>query len=481
MIIKKPSEILYLDATAIMEKSVFEYIISLSDKSAQAECELNLIKRAAEIGKKSDVMKILSLYKKTAKPTPININRITPIPIATSSDGKILNTIDNFLKILTEDPDISKLKIRFNEQRHLSERIRDGKTDIWSDSDNSSLRNYIEKNYLIHNENKLKDALRIYNSQHSYNPIKEEIESVKWDGKSRIYTFIQEFMKCDDSDYIHEVSRLIFAGGIHRLYNPGCKFDDSIVFTGGQGSGKSTMVQWLSLLDEPYYREVSTIEGQKGMEAIEGGWICELSELLALTRTKEVEAIKSYISARADVYRRPYDENITIHPRRCIFIGTTNRAQFLTDKTGNRRFYPVAVHQTGYYIYQNQELIKNAIKQCWAEALELYKQNKLLPYADPKYKNNIEQMQANSLEEDYMVGYIATYIEHRKEVCTHELWENALNNRFTHPTLKDSKMMGEILASLGWKHSGEFFPSSSQWSKQRKWVSKNKIPDDSSL
>ena len=110
-----------------------------------------------------------------------------------------------------------------------------------------------------------------------------------------------------------------------------------------QGEGKSTLVRWLAMKDD-YFTEVTEIEGQKGMEAVEGAWICEMGELLALTKAREIEAVKSYLTRLADRYRRPFDRRVTDHKRQCIFIGTTNKEQFLTDKTGNRRFYPVKVY-----------------------------------------------------------------------------------------------------------------------------------------
>ena len=91
-------------------------------------------------------------------------------------------------------------------------------------------------------------------------------------------------------------------------------------------------------MEDDFFREVTEFEGQKGIEAVEGGWICEVSELLALTKVKEQEAVKSYLTRLSDTYRRPFDKRVTEHKRQCIFIGTTNKEQFLTDKTGNRRF-----------------------------------------------------------------------------------------------------------------------------------------------
>ncbi len=157
-------------------------------------------------------------------------------------------------------------------------------------------------------------------------------------------------MKAEDNEYTREVSRLIFAGGIHRLYSPGCKFDDVPVLIGtSQGEGKSTIVRWLAIHDD-HFTEVTEIDGQKGVEQLEGAWICEIAELLALTKAKEQEAVKSYIARLKDKYRKPWGKNTDELPRRCIFIGTTNNEQFLRDKTGNRRFYPVKVNSKGQFI-----------------------------------------------------------------------------------------------------------------------------------
>ena len=60
----------------------------------------------------------------------------------------------------------------------------------------------------------------------------------------RISTLLIKWLKCEDTDYIREVSRLIFSGGINRVYNPGCKFDDMPVFIGTkQGEGKKHICQ----------------------------------------------------------------------------------------------------------------------------------------------------------------------------------------------------------------------------------------------
>ena len=96
-------------------------------------------------------------------------------------------------------------------------------------------------------------------------------------------------------------------------------------------------------MHDSYFGEATTLEGNAAVEQLDGVWICEIAEILALTRAKDQEAVKSFISRQRDKVRRPYDRYPQEYPRRCIFIGTTNDEQFLRDKTGNRRFYPVKV------------------------------------------------------------------------------------------------------------------------------------------
>ena len=244
---------------------------------------------------------------------------------------------------------------------------------------------------------------------------------------------------------------MIFAGGIHRLYNPGCKFDDVPVLIGTkQGEGKSTFVRWLAMSDE-FFTEVNEIEGQKGMEAIEGAWICELGELLALTKAREVEAVKSFLSRQVDHYRKPYDKRPSDYKRQCIFIGTTNKEQFLVDRTGNRRFYPVKVNQLGYDLFNHKDEIQADIRQCWAEAKVLYDRGELYAFADRSIINEIRTEQAKAVEDDYRVGMIEAYLEDKDEVCILEIWRSALNNEYTKPNKKESNEIGLILQSMdGW-------------------------------
>ena len=333
------------------------------------------------------------------------------------------------------------------------EQLRNGKMERWLDSDDAETRRYIEKEYGFHSAQKCDDALRIVFAKNQYHPIRDLVDSFEWDGVERIPHFLSKWTKCEDTPYTREVSRLIFSGGIHRLFSPGCKFDDMPVLIGTkQGEGKSTLVRWLALSDD-YFSEVNEFEGQRGIESLEGAWICEVSELLAMTKTKEQEAVKSFLTRLNDRYRMPFDKRVTDHPRQCLFIGTTNKEQFLTDKTGNRRFYPVKVNQTGYDLFEHEAEIKEYIRQCWAEAKAKLDAGEMKPYADRDLVSVIREMQAAAVEDDYRVGMIEDYLENRTEVCVLEIWQNALKmGEFSKPSKKDSTEIALILQGFdGWE------------------------------
>jgi predicted P-loop ATPase len=424
---------------------------------------------------KNQVKKMFKAFEKADKElaeayTRQHAKENAEIPLTFDGQGRPMATIDNFLMILRNDKTFESL--RFNQLSYCPEHIVNGKLERWQDKDDSRTRAYIEQKYKIHSREKLDDALRIIFAEREYHPIKQIIEAVEWDGVSRIQTLFIKWLKCEDTPYIREVTRLVFAGGIHRLYNPGCKFDDVCVLIGTkQGEGKSSFVRWLAIQDE-FFTEVNEIEGQKGIEILEGAWICELSELLALTKAKEVEAVKSYITKLVDRYRRPFDRRTTDHKRQCIFIGSTNRSAFLTDKTGNRRFYPVEVHSSGYDLHDHAEEIKIDIIQAWAEAKRLYDEGKLQPYADRSLLADIREAQGKAVEDDYRVGMIEDYIKDKDKVCIMELWKYALDNDFSKPTRRESNEITLILQSIGGWERGKI-EKHQAFGNQLFWVNKN--------
>lgn len=369
--------------------------------------------------------------------------------------GRPLNITDNYSRILCSDPEFAH--VRYNEMSNRPVIVNDdGAESLWTDAQDAGCRSYIEKHYGIHSVQKCSDALEIFFRSRSYHPIKDAIEKTKWDGVTRIPYALSKWMGTEDTEYTREVSRLIFAGGIHRLYHPACKFEDMAVLIGNQGAGKSTFVRFLAVEDR-FFTELSTIEGKEGSEAIEGSWIVEISELLALTKTKEQEAVKAYLSRQKDKFRPAFGRRVEERARSCIFIGTSNRDQFITDKTGGRRFYPVLCTNTGYNLFDHEQECREYIRQCWAEALANIDSDYMAPYAKREVKPLIEEKQAEAVEGDYRVDMIETFLSELNEgdfVCSVTLWKEALGIDNKEMARADQTQIGLIMRNMkGWRRT----------------------------
>ena len=379
-------------------------------------------------------------------------------------DGKPLPVIENFVAVMQNDAHYSV--VRYNEMTGCAEihNTANGELKItkWTDADEARSMMYIESRYNMYSKDKHSAALRILFDERAYNPIIDIVDSIQWDGKSRVCDFLHRWAKVEDSAYTKEVSRLIFAGGIHRLYQPGTKFDDVPILIGvRQGEGKSSLIRWLAINDQ-YYGEVNLMEGQQAIEQLRGKWICEISELLALSKAKEQEAAKAYITRQVDSYRKPWDKNVSDLPRRCIMIGSTNSDTPLTDKTGNRRYYPVEVHCNGYDLYDHEQECRDYILQCWAEARELYRAGKMPNYADRKLTDMYREAQENATQDDWRVGAITAFLERKNPgelTCVREVCHRALspNPDFPkEPSLAESKDIGAIITRLpDWERVGK--------------------------
>lgn len=399
--------------------------------------------------------------------------------LTSTSRGRIECTVENMSLILENDANLKDI-FAFNELNNFYEYIEKGKAPrAWTDTDDAKVISYIESAYGLYSESKYQKALAVAMSKHKYNPLKDLIENKEWDGVRRIDDFLKDILKCTSkderiTDYYREVSRMIFYGGIARLYKPGIKFDYMPILIGKQGTGKSTIVDWLAL-NSTYYREVTTVEGNDGIECLESGWICEFSELLAMTRQKDVQALKAFITRTADKYRKPYDRYVSTIPRTCIFIGTTNDYEFLTDMTGNRRYLPVEVGLKRGELYEDVEYVKDYILSCWREALWIMNNDKDNFYLTipNKYQDTVEEMQERRVIEDPKLTELESFLDEKEvgdKVCSRMIWAEAFKGIEKQATRGDFKMISGYMSKFDNWDRVDSTITFDNYGKQKYWI-----------
>lgn len=432
----------------------FTAIFEIADEIEREKAKNALRETAKELHKTREFDRLYKLYAADYKRMQLeeSQNSVDQVKAMLQLDdsAKVRRTRDNFLKILELDKHFEKYFL-FNEFT-LNRECRDGeKIRLFSDADEADIRHYIEKTYNISDNQKTEDAITLIFEKNKYHPIHEKIESTTWDGVPRIRFMLQKWLSCEDTPYIREVGRLIFHSGILRLYEPGCKADLMPVLIGKQGANKSTFVRKLAISDD-WFREIGEFEGSRGMEALEGGFICEVSELLALKRSKESAAVKSFLTRQYDNYRKPYAKYPVNNPRKCIFIGTTNTQQFINDPTGGRRYLPVEVGEG--HIWENMAAFEQDVLQCWAEAYADYQAGNATAVESRDLLPDIRAHQENAQEDDWRIGAIEEYLEDKSIVCVKQIWEEALKMNFP-PTKRDSMEVSLLMQNMSeWEKTG---------------------------
>jgi predicted P-loop ATPase len=462
------------DLTAL-ELTNSEFISSIFN-NYDGEERVTALNEVLETAKKRKVLKMvkaeINKYDLGLKVEKNTGSSLEGIALKMDENGNIDNTIDNFLRVIQNDnysKDWFKFDVFSNKIVCVDKETKRERS--WNDNDDSALRHHLETEFGLYNQQKYYDAFNTSLNLRKYHPIKDIIEEKKWDGIPRIDRFLTDILKCEDSDYSREVSRMIFYGGISRLYNPGCKFDYMPIFIGRQGSGKSTVIKWLAL-DDKYYTDLPTIEGKDALEILQGSWLCEMAELLAMVRTKDVEAMKGFITKTNDRYRPSYGRHTVDYPRQCIFIGTTNDYQFLSDGTGNRRYLPIEIQLKRGELFNKEKEIKKYILECWREALVLFNEGKTYLTIPNKYYSIIEEKQSAAEEDDPKKGLILSYLDKKEigeKVCGMEIFTKCLNEIKKNYTRMEAKEITRIMNSQADWVRGEKAARLGDYGVQRYW------------
>ena len=335
----------------------------------------------------------------------------------------------------------------------------------WTNTDDSNLRSYVEKNYGIKSSDKIMDALANVCSKYTVNPIKAMLETChdNWDGNKHVENLLPNMLGAEKSEYTTAVMRLIMMGAVARLFHPGCKFDYMMVLVSDQGIGKSTFLRLLCINDAWFNDNFSTLDGDKAVEKLRGMWIVELAELQATKRTKDVETIKAFITSRVDTYRVPYGRRTEQRPRMCILCGTSNPTDFLTDRTGNRRFLPITcgIDQAKFDMFADEAATRMEFAQAWGEIMDEYlrKGGKVSLVLPKRLQHEAINMQERYMEEDPRIGIIQEWLDtsEHSRVCVAMIWKEALGNDYGEPKRVDVRESHDIMrnAVADWEPVGK--------------------------
>lgn len=325
-------------------------------------------------------------------------------------------SMQNCLLIFDNESAIKK-RLPFYEDFSSTLQIqRRGKYESWTDNDTKQIRLLIEKiTGYVPQFFALEAAIVERAKENKRNLVKERIEAQNWDGKHRLDTLFIDCLGVDDdpSGYARAVTRKWLAGAVKRVYEPGCKFELVPMLTGEQGIGKSSLIRRLA--SPAFFNDsLAGMSEKDDRISLLGNWMLELSELEALKKST-IAQIKAFISSQEDKYREPYGKLSTDHPRKSVFIGTTNESEFLKDPTGNRRFFPLFCHKDKIKMNPNdrQALTDDYILQVLAEAKEAYKHGERVyidERHDPAIYKQAQQAQDQVITEDPFTVKVFAYL-----------------------------------------------------------------------
>lgn len=237
------------------------------------------------------------------------------------------------------------------------------------DTDFVDIQIMVEQAGFQPSKNDIPAAINRLAKDNAFHPIRDYLNSLKWDGVNRLNRFLPILFGTPDTPYEHAIGSKWMIGAVARVYEPGCKMDNMLVLEGKQDLGKSTALR--ALFGAAYFTEmVDELKDHKRfVEQIGGKWVVEFAELSAIRRA-DVERVKAIITMQVDKVRLAYGKQTVELPRQCVLAASVNPKTdtgYLTDPTGNRRFWPVKCT-----VIDMPKIVRKR-DQLWAEAVERYR------------------------------------------------------------------------------------------------------------
>jgi len=218
-----------------------------------------------------------------------------------------------------------------------------GRVGEWSNDDDSRTAAWLAQRYgLVVSALQVLEAVEMIARESPVHPVREYLQSLRWDGTRRLEMWLIDHAGVDDNEYTRAVSAFFLRAMVRRVMEPGCKFDYCLVLEGSEGLRKSSLA---SLLGGPWFSDTDLdLTHKDSMSALQGKWLHEFSEMDSVTRA-EASKQKSFLSRQVDEFRPVYGRRQISCPRQSVFVGTTNEDEYVKEGQGARRFWPIKIRR----------------------------------------------------------------------------------------------------------------------------------------
>lgn len=301
----------------------------------------------------------------------------------------------------------------FSQEHELTKDIRIGNTffkkgELPSNFD-SVVKVYFESVLGVAFSNQaMLDGMETFFSERSYNPVMEYMEKAaeNWDGRKRINQMLQVYLGAEDSDLVSKIAEMWLVGAVAKVYEPYAKFDYVLDLVGGQGVGKTSLLQKLG--GEWYTDAVTDFANKDNYDIMLKALIVNDDEMVASNRMSFAET-KAFISKTSLRFRKPYMKRTEEFAKNFVLARTTNQKEYLKDKTGERRFLPVLANINNQKKHP-MEIEPETIEQIWGEAVTIYKAGADLMF-DKETEERLEIYREKFMYRDEVELQVLEYLE----------------------------------------------------------------------
>ena len=301
--------------------------------------------------------------------------------------------------------------------------------------------------------------------KNEYHPVREYLENcfITHGSSTKILEgFARRYF--GTSTPIHQTATIKYLmSAVARAYEPGCQADAALILQGGQGIRKSTFFRVLSSPDwfDDSFGNASDKDERLKLHC---AWILEWAELESIFKKKDMSQVKAFITTKIDRIRPPYGRSVEVMERSSVFCGTTNQTDFLSDNTGNRRFWVIPVEQE-----IDTTRLQKERNQIWAAATALYKSGAiwyLTPDEDTAMGEERREFETSDAWEDEVIDWL----EGKTKISAQVLLTDVLSIPLNQQDHRCKMRIKDILTRANWYQIRNALPYAGK--RVRYWIKK---------